>query len=170
MDDIVFYNQEADKALAMINETLENKLTDLDFQTVVAKKLGYDRENSTRIASHHLTAEKMIDLLDDDDLGKPTELSKVTFYHSILPDDVPGRLDEKVVKVKGEIWSIHKYDKDPCPSNPHAHNIETGYKLHLGTGELYNYKCNPLNKKIKRKHLLAIRDQLGDITLPTLTV
>ena len=43
------------------------------------------------------------------------------------------------VKVKGECWIIHKNDRDPFPSNPHAHNYDSfaAYGLDLGTGRLY---------------------------------
>lgn len=170
MEDLLLYIQEADKALNIINANLENKLTDLEFQIALAKKLGYSDRESTAIAKHRLTSDQMINLLEPKDLEKPTELAIVTLDHSILPQDVPSRIDEKQIKVSGEIWRIHKFDADPCPSNPHGHNVETGYKLHLGDGQLYTSKCKPLGKKIDKKDLMEIRKQLKGIALPTLTV
>lgn len=170
MDDLILYIQEAEKALHQINLQLTNKLSDLEFQIVIAEKLGYSREDSTKIKTHRLTVAQMLELIDISDLVKPEIIASIKFEYSILPEGVPTRIDEKEVRVNGEIWKINKYDKDHCPSNPHAHNIETGYKLHLGSGDLFNYKCDPLNKKIHKKDLLEIRERLTNFSLPILTV
>ena len=37
---------------------------------------------------------------------------------------------KEIIKEGGEIWVVHKYDKDSWPSNPHAHN-ENKEKLNL---------------------------------------
>ncbi|HTB07607.1 MAG TPA: hypothetical protein VK806_11705 [Bacteroidia bacterium] len=169
-EDLLLYIKEAEKAMSIINAKLENKLTDLEFQILIAKKLNYSEKENAKIISHRLTAEQMVALLDESDLEKPIELAIVKFKKSILPQGIPVRIDEKQIKVHGEIWRIHKYDKDPCPSNPHGHNLETGYKLHLGNGELFNSKCKSLGKSISKKDLIAIRDQLVGIILPELTV
>lgn len=42
------------------------------------------------------------------------------------------------VKVGGDTWVLHKYDADPFPSKPHAHNLNSNVKLHLGNGGLFN--------------------------------
>ena len=51
--------------------------------------------------------------------------------------DYPIALQEAKVKLKGEIWVAYKYDRDPFPSNPHAHNYDRKLKMHLGTGDVY---------------------------------
>lgn len=59
------------------------------------------------------------------------------------------------VRVRGEVWTIHKYDADPFPSNPHAHNFDQNLKLDLTTGDCYRsrrFVC-----KIPRKELIEIR-------------
>ena len=62
-----------------------------------------------------------------------------------------------VVKAGGSPWVIHLYDPDPFPSRPHAHNKETGAKLHLGTGDLYDrHNRGPIGK-VPGKDLEAIR-------------
>jgi hypothetical protein len=43
----------------------------------------------------------------------------------IYPKGIPANLYEKQIKVKGQKWELHKYDDDPFPSDPHAHNYET---------------------------------------------
>lgn len=98
----------------------------------------------------------------------PEVVADVRLDHSALPPGTTRRLDERAVRVHGEVWRIHKNDADPFPSNPHGHNLETGHKLHLGTGELY--LRNRPDGKIDRKDLLAIRRQLYASALPSLQV
>jgi len=84
----------------------------------------------------------------------------------IIPFDVVrARLDQKI-KHAGDIWLIHKNDDDPLPSNPHAHNYETGLKLHLGNGRMYHKR--DLRGKVNMKTLLAIREKITCVTLPPL--
>lgn len=63
-----------------------------------------------------------------------------------------------LVKVKGEVWKVHKNDPDPFPSSPHAHNYDTGEKLHLGTGDIYKGKS--ITRKLKEKQLKFLQEQL----------
>jgi hypothetical protein len=54
----------------------------------------------------------------------------------------------------------------PFPSNPHAHNLESRLRLHLGTGELFDKRR--VVEKISRKDLLDIRKRLKNFDLPEL--
>src|SRR3989344_7278462 len=56
------------------------------------------------------------------------------------------------VKHQG-VWVIHKYDKDTFPSNPHAHNEETGEKLNLFTGEIHHPVTRQIVGKMSDKDL-----------------
>jgi hypothetical protein len=80
------------------------------------------------------------------------------------------RFNTKVrIKSKGLIWIINRYDKDPFPSNPHAHQLESNIKLHLGNGECYVKK--KFISKINKKELFRIREDIikkCDINLPKL--
>jgi len=165
------WNKESEIALNHINETLSTKITNLDLQIAVGSALGYSDRKSTDVCFHMLTANEILELYEKSRFELPLELAQINLRDSIIPKHVPGRLDEQTIKVKGEIWRIHKSDKDPCPSNPHAHNLEAGYKLHLGSGDLFDAKCNPLNESISKKDLMRIRKELGEkrIILPTLT-
>lgn len=98
----------------------------------------------------------------------PTLLAEVRFKNSIVPPGVVRRLVEQTVRRNGEIWRIHRNDADPFPSNPHGHNLESGHKLHLGTGELFFGRR--LTGKISRKDLMAIREQLVNFNLPALVL
>lgn len=85
---------------------------------------------------------------------------------------------QKDYRVGGEVWRVHKADADPFPSSPHAHCVGgaarfVGYKLHLGTAELYDHKNNPLGMYLERKKFLQlielIRPKFPKTTLPLLT-
>ena len=73
------------------------------------------------------------------------------------------------IKSKGLIWIIHKYDADPFPSNPHAHELVNNIKLDLSTGRCYKSKDYIYTLNIK--DLMSIRNKAIDrigIDLPPL--
>lgn len=77
------------------------------------------------------------------------------------------------VKIKsgGLIWIIHRYDLDPFPSNPHAHNLESNLKLDLSNGRCF--KIREHVDTIARKDLLDIRSKALKVykgELPPLTI
>lgn len=107
--------------------------------------------------------EQLRDYPFDPPLGEP--LQTITLPKSILPEDWPKLLEEETIPHGGEIWRIHKNDADPFPSSPHAHNLENGLKLHLGTGELF--KKRKRVDKIRCKDLKALRAKVSEkIDLP----
>lgn len=77
-------------------------------------------------------------------------LAEIELEVSPIPDGVYRHLDEVTIKRDGCIWRIHKNDADPFPSNPHAHNVESGLKLDLSTGALY-FGRKPSGKSIPQK-------------------
>jgi hypothetical protein len=83
------------------------------------------------------------------------------------PDLITFQFDE-CIKSKGDIWYIHKNDKDYFPSSPHAHNYKDHVVLHLGNGNLFQRRkeCG----KIKRKDLINIRRKVKGIKLPILEI
>lgn len=164
------YLEEADKAIKKLSEEKAVQISHLDFQIALGAKLGYDQNDSHYVASNDLTSEQMYELLKTNTFEKPIVLAEIIFFESIIPDGIPISLNEQEIKSKGEIWVIHKYDADPFPSNPHAHNKLTGYKVHLGTGELFDYKNKPLNASISKKDLIALREKVKNVTLPTLNI
>jgi hypothetical protein len=81
---------------------------------------------------------------------------------------------EEDYRVRGEVWRVHKGDADPYPSKPHAHCIGgsdrfVGYKLHLGTRELFD-GSKPLGRYLYQKQfdilIGLIRPKFPEITLP----
>jgi len=89
------------------------------------------------------------------------------FERSAIPDGTYRQFDEATIRRDGCIWRIHKYDPDPFPSNPHAHNVESGLKLDLSNGRLWLGRRDT-QKSIDRKDLLAIREaaEAKGFTLP----
>lgn len=75
------------------------------------------------------------------------------------------------IKDKGLIWIIHKNDKDPFPSNPHAHNLDQNIKLDLSNGNYYRNR--KLLDKLNKKDFLDIREKASKAyngELPTLAI
>ncbi|WP_162127502.1 hypothetical protein [Flavobacterium phycosphaerae] len=160
--------KEVEEAKVLIENELSINLKFLDIQLALAEKLGYEPEDSTRTASHNLTAVQIFEMLID--FNFPRETETVILESSILPEDAIRRIDEQRIKSKGEIWVIYKYDKDPLPSNPHAHNEATGQKLDLSNGNLYDSKNNYLGTNISKKNLELLRGKVINISLPKLKI
>jgi hypothetical protein len=96
-------------------------------------------------------------------------VDKVELDHSPIPSGCIRRLDEITIKKDGQIWQIHQNDDDPFPSNPHAHNVESGLKLDLSNGKLY-FKTQATGSSVRKKDLLDIRKKMTKIKPPPLTV
>jgi len=88
----------------------------------------------------------------------------------LLPERL--RIQRKVrIKSGGLNWIIHLYDKDPFPSNPHAHLLDSNIKLDLSNGNCYCRR--KLEYKISHKSLIEIREKAAKVfkgVLPELTV
>ena len=82
------------------------------------------------------------------------------------------RLEKATVKFNGSIWIIHKTDKDPFPSSPHAHEYDKNVKLHLGNGNIYHKKR--VVEKMRREQLIQFRaevvSRIKGVILPDLEV
>lgn len=100
-------------------------------------------------------AEALLEDFDFDALKKTIEVDEDIFRKHYL-------YEKKVrIKSKGSIWIIHKYDKDPFPSNPHAHNLEQNIKLDLSNGNYYRNR--KLLDKLNKKDFLEIREKVSKI-------
>ncbi len=108
-----------------------------------------------------------------------SELSKFDFnilFKSIEVDEdwIPSNVVNKKkarFKHKGTIWVIHRYDADPFPSLPHAHNMESNQKLDLSTGKCYEKRLYIYS--FSKKDLLEIRERAAQVypeQLPELSV
>ena len=123
-----------------------------------------------------IDTDEIISLVSDCDFARlrPETLCEIRLDESIVPDDVPLSLIEADVKLKGEIWTVHKYDADPFPSNPHGHNYARALKLHLGNGSLYQNKSRVSCARMPAKNLMKLRDLVlqknSTIVLPAVDI
>jgi len=102
------------------------------------------------------------------DFNFKTVLFKVESNEDIISHDLLMQFKVKI-KSKGLIWLIHKNDADPFPSNPHAHQMDSGLKLDLSNGKCY--KKTKLVSMIKKKDLIIIRNQASrNFDLPELDI
>ena len=118
-----------------------------------------------------LSEAKIISLLSSFDFFKfiPEIICEIHLNNPMLPHNINSLLLEQNIKNKGEIWTIHKNDQDPFPSNPHAHNYPMNLVAHLGTGELYQGR-RLMKQKLKTKDLVNLRklivERVKGICLP----
>ena len=86
---------------------------------------------------------KLLEKFDFNVLLNPIETST-----EILPAHLVIRYKVRI-KVKGMVWVIHRYDADPFPSNPHAHQVANNIKLDLSNGYCYKHRqfVHTINKK-----------------------
>lgn len=142
-----------------------------DDELYLALAMYYDLSDMPpNIIFKELSSIQMIDALKDFDIASRIPISSIVIEKTIIPSGFSRLSQRALVKVKGELWRIHLYDKDPFPSNPHAHNLETNLKLHLGSGELFQKR--ELVGKISKKDLLLLRERINnvleDLVLPEL--
>jgi hypothetical protein len=75
------------------------------------------------------------------------------------------------IKAAGYQIVIHRYDKDPFPSNPHGHILDQNLKLDLRNGKCYRIREEQTS--IGKKKLIEIREKASLIykgELPPLEV
>ena len=127
-----------------------------------------DLENQGDLWDVDISYEKALNLLSYFDFN--TLQNKVIIENNIIPKEFAFSTKARI-KNKGKIWYIHKNDKDPNPSNPHAHNIDQNIKLDLSNGECFRKR--KLLFKLNKKEFLSIRKKAEVIyegVLPTILI
>lgn len=118
----------------------------------------YDLRWPGDVWSINLELDEAKELLNDFDFE--ILLNEIETDADIIPVSI--RLDRKVqFKAKGLIWIINKYDPDPFPSNPHAHQLDNNIKLDLSNGRCYKKKVHI--HTINTKDLLIIRERASAV-------
>jgi hypothetical protein len=149
-------------------------ITRRDVENGLVSVLGLDEIFD--LLDRDIDGAEIISLLADCDFDRlrPEILCEIDLERSIIPAGVPVCLTEAEVKLKGEKWTVHRYDADPFPSNPHAHCYAQRLKLHLGNGSLYPNKSRVSCGTMPVKDFLRLRDLVtqknASIELPPLTV
>lgn len=164
MDELTDWIECANKAAIIIARKFGIETNKVDMQSALMAALKVER--STDLLSRSWSIDMMLDLTKHIDLKAWSEYEEVVLRESVLPRNVPGRLDEETIKVKREIWRIHLYDPDPFPFLPHAHNTQTGLKLDLRNGNLYRKR--QCVGQLSRRGLERLRGAITRIDLPPL--
>ena len=93
-------------------------------------------------------------------------IGSLEFNSSDFDFIISDKIEKARIKENGLIWIIHNSDKDPKPSQPHAHEYSLNIKIHLGTGELFEK-----GKKVgtlRKKEFLRLKEKIikKGISLP----
>jgi len=146
---------EADAAKAELQRKCPVPIDDRVLYSVLTERLGL--KSSVFLIDQNLDQKRILEIVGDFFEG---ELAIVEIDRDILPDGVFKLLTEAEVKLNNQVWTLHKNDKDPFPSNPHAHNYATGVKLDLSNG--WTYRKRKCAGKIRAKDLLEIREKFQE--------
>lgn len=163
---LISYIREMNIAKATLSQLKGAELDSMEVQLALCNKLNIQSMQPVDLLNQNLSSEKMIELLWDYNFAKPDVVGQIELDESILPEGTPKLLTEQTVKVKGEVWVIHKNDEDPFPSTPHAHNYDSGISLHLGTGEFFKKRTS--KGFLECKKLKLVREKIKDHELPLL--
>ncbi len=160
---------ESDAARKELAAMQKKKIDSEALQVALVERLGLS--DTTQLIFQNLDKARILKVLEGFDF--PRVVAATLMKINILPDGL-SLLGEAEGKVSNQVWRVHKNDVDFFPSDPHAHNPETGITLDLSNG--WTYKKRACCGKIKKKFLLALRAQLEDplrrqgIELPALAV
>ncbi|RXK58955.1 hypothetical protein ESA94_16355 [Lacibacter luteus] len=148
----------------------KEKVTITDIEDALYMRLSdkYNFEWRGDLWDIEISITDIIEILNDFDFSILTR--SIETNKDLLPDEFLLRYKVKI-KSNGLIWIIHRYDKDPFPSNPHAHQLENNIKLDLSTGKCY--KVRSYIYTISKKNLIDIRlkaEQVLKIDLPPLLI
>ncbi len=157
-----------DAACPTIDARSPIEVTSRDVEHALAEVCSLD--DSMELLNMEWTPESIVERLQDYNFKRlhPETVDRVQLDESIIPDGGTRLLTEQRIRQDGEIWVIHKNDADPFPSDPHAHNYQSGHSLHLGNGDLFLRRN--LVGRIRRKLLLELRGRIQVESLPPLEV
>jgi hypothetical protein len=159
-DEINLLLREATRAASRLSEASGISVEYADVLDALVDVLKLESQADLLDDEH--SAEAIVEQLLSYDFKKlhPNLMGEVFLDHSILPEQVTQRLVEVTVKAHGQVWRIYQNDADPFPSNPHAHNVQSGLKLNLTNGELFlRRKKQP--KKVSAKDLRFINNEIA---------
>ena len=118
-------------------------------------------DNPSDVLFENLSTKDIINCIEQYFTTSGLLILNIKIENSIVPKELSTDLIKAKVKHKGEIWTIHKNDQDTFPSQPHAHNYDKQFKLHLGNGKLYRKKVQI--GSIRNDDLFSIRQKISQI-------
>ena len=156
-------------ASAVVRSTLARKYElraeCIDVQKPVCLALGID--NPLDLLRREWSSDQILDLVAGIDFAAWADFEEIAVADSFLVASI-RRIDEETIKFESEKWRIHKYDTDPFPFLPHAHNLSVNVKMDLRNGDQYQTKRYV--GSLPRKRLIEFRGRVKRIALPELTV
>lgn len=99
------------------------------------------------LEKHKVASEPLLTIENNEDDIEETYSVKIT-------------LTEKTIRTAGYIWQFHKNDADTWPSRLHAHDYDLHLKLDAITGLIYDVGTKNVYKKLKKKTLSHIHNEL----------
>jgi hypothetical protein len=91
--------------------------------------------NSIEFYDCPITKKEIDEILDNYDFNQINNEIEFDFKIPTVLEEIETKVK---IKNKGKIFLIHKNDADPFPSNPHAHWIDTNFKIDLRNGDCYH--------------------------------
>lgn len=159
---LIRYIGAAQQAREVLSQLHGLEIRPFDIQSALSEVLNIPENPPLGILDLGLDSDAIVNHLKDFDFRKfhPEILSECELTEGVLPEGISLLLNEKTVKVKGEVWRMHQNDADPWPSNPHAHNYQSGIVANLQTGELFDTNRKSVGK-LNKKKLARLREELG---------
>jgi len=137
----------------------------VDLQAAAVHALGLSEPLD--LLGREWTGDELVSLVKGIDFAAWADFEEIEVDRTLLVT-ATRRLDEETVKFESERWRIHRYDPDPFPFLPHAHNLSVAVKMDLRDGAQYRKRV--YLGSLPRKRLIAFRDRVKRIVLPDLTV
>jgi hypothetical protein len=168
-EQLKYYLVQFDASIRILEKDHNVRISRIELTELLSIHFGlYLQIIHSELIRRKITANEIVKIILKE---KKYKLAEILTKDIELPAEVLDCLTKAQVKMKGVKWTIHKYDKDPFPSNPHAHICDENLKIHLGNGQFYRNKIR-LTKKLRRKDLILLRKliqgAIPDIILPEL--
>ncbi|WP_430896732.1 MULTISPECIES: hypothetical protein [unclassified Paraflavitalea] len=159
-----------DKLSQHYSEKLENFIPNTDIEDALYILLSDKEKYEWRgdLWETNITFEDAILLLNGFDFSTLKNL--VETQQNIISEDLIFKRKVKI-KTGGLIWIIHRYDADPFPSSPHAHNLENNLKVDLSNGKCYRVRKHVIT--LNKKALIDFRTKASKVykgELPSLRI
>jgi hypothetical protein len=122
------------------------------------------------ICKMDLPEEELIRLLEKYPFDGAVILGEVSDPDIEIPGSIT-RVYAAISKVDRTVWEILRNDKEPFPSNPHAHNEVEDIDMDLSNGKLYH--DGEYVSRLRQKEVVNFRNRIlekyPDIRLPDLS-
>jgi hypothetical protein len=127
--------------------------------------------NPENICKRDLSEADLIRALDGYVFDAPMIIGEVSDPTIEIPGSI-SRIYSAINKVDRSVWEILRNDKDPHPSNPHAHNEIEDITMDLSNGKLYH--DGEYVSQLRKKDVVNFRNRIAEkypgMELPALKI